>query len=147
MATNYIVQSQKRGVQVLSDTVVVDVEEVGANTVPHGVYFEREIPITTWTQDHGAAMLDELATGIEQRLDSGLADSAQWTQDLGTDGLLSDFVDFTVSIPPGPGQLGPMTTVVRVPVNLLTSDTAIVGDLVTPLFEDAIANLHATAGL
>jgi hypothetical protein len=147
MASNYVTQTQQQTVQVLGPTQAVDVMTVGALTVPHGVYFERVVPLTVWGTSAADPYIGELATAIEQRLSSGLAVSAVFRTDVDTSGLLTDYVDFTVEVAPAANQSGPMQAVVSVPVNLLTADQAFVGDLVTPMFEDAVAKLNATAAL
>ena len=147
MASNYVVQDQQRTVQVLGPAQVLDVMRVGATTVPHNVYFQRDIPYLSWRDQGAGPWLGTLADAIEQRLQSGLADSAAFVQDVDASGLLTDAVEFTVTLPPSGTQPGPMSTTVTVPVNMLTADTAFVGDLVTPMFEDALAALSATARL
>ena len=146
MAKHYTPISSYRDVQVLGPTLVVDVERVVASTVPHNVYFERTVPLTIWGTGAADDYINELADAIEQRIGSGLADGASFAQDVDASGLLSDQIIFNVSITGPPPNGGLFTTTVTVPVNLLTADTAFVGDLVTPLFEDALAKLHQTAG-
>jgi len=147
MAGNFVTLGSHRDIQVLSPTLVVDVERVSAATVPHNVTFERIVPLTIFGTSAADAYIGELATAIEQRLDSGLADAAAFTQDVDGSGLIIDAVEFVVSIAGGPDQPFPFSTTVTVPVTLLTADPAFVGDLVTPLFEDALAKLRQTAGV
>ena len=147
MAADYVVQTQQRTVEVLGPSQVADVMRVGATTVPHNVYFERNIPITVWQAGGSGGFLARLAQAIEDRFNSGLADNASFVQDVDDSGLLTDAISFTVSIPPSDAQMGPMSTEVVIPVNLLTADPAFVGDLVSSRFDDALAALRATAGL
>lgn len=147
MAGNFVTLGSHRDVQVLSPTLVVDVERVAAATLPHNVTFERIVPLTIFGTPAADDYIGELATAIEQRLDSGLADAAAFTQDVDASGLVVDAVEFVVSVTGGPDQPFPFATTVTVPVTLLTADTAFVGDLVAPMFEDALTKLRATAGL
>jgi hypothetical protein len=146
MASSYTPIESHRDIQVLSGTQVIDVERVAGTTVPHGVYFERVVPLTIFGTGAATAYIAELANAIEQRLDSGLADSASFVQDVDGSGLLFDAIEFLVSYQGTQPGAGLFTTTVTVPVNLLTADTAFVGDLVSSLFEDALAQLQQTAG-
>lgn len=146
MAESYTPLESYRDIQVLSPTQVIDVERVSGRTNPHGVYFERVVPLTIFGTSAATAYITELATAIEERLTSGLADAASFVQDVDASGLLVDAVEFVVSVQGPPPTSGTFTTTVTVPVNLLTADPAFVGDLVTPMFEDALAQLRQTAG-
>jgi hypothetical protein len=145
MAASYTPIESHRDIQVLSPTQVIDVERVSARTVPHGVYFERVVPLTIFGTSAATAYIAELATAIEDRLSSGLADAASFDQDVDASGLLVDVVEFLVSVQGAGQDAGTFTTTVTVPVNLLTADSAFVGDLVSPMFEEALAQLRQTA--
>lgn len=147
MAASYYTLESHRDIQVLSPTQVIDVERVSAFTTPHMVYFERVVPLTIFGTAAAADYIGELADAIEQRLSSGLADSAAFNQRPDASGLIEDVIEFLISVQGTRPDAGTFTTTVEVPVNLLTADTAFVGDLVTPMFEDALARLRATAAL
>jgi hypothetical protein len=124
MAASYTVVSQRRTVQVLSQTQVADVEEVGFITHPTGIYSQREVPIQAWQTDGAGPWIGTLADAIEGLISGGLATGAVFVQDVDASGLIADFMDFTVSYTP-PGGIGlPMTSIVRVPINALTLDTS-----------------------
>lgn len=142
---SYLEQGSSRTVQVLSSSQVVEVERVEAQTVPHGVGFWRYVPLAAFNAEGTQPWLEPLGAAIEQRLTSGLADDAQMVEDTDAFGLVQDFVDFAISVEPGPGKVGPFTAMVRVPVLLLTADTSIVGGAVSDLFDTAYAALHAIA--
>jgi hypothetical protein len=150
---SYIYQGSSRTIQVLSPTQVVDVERIDAVTTPSGVPFWRYVPVPAFLAEGSGPWLEPLASAIEQRLASGLADAASMIEDTDANGLIQDLVRFTVSVPPGPGKLGPFTTTVDVPVQLLTLDLSLqgaigasgTGETVASLFEDALAALHAIA--
>lgn len=145
MASSYTPLESHRDIQVLSGTQVIDVERVAGTTVPSGIYFERVVPLTIFGTAAATAYVSRLAQAIEDRISSGLADSAAFVQDVDASGLLFDAIEFLVSyVGPHP-EGGAFTTTVTVPVNLLTADPAFVGDLVSPLFEDALAQLRQTA--
>ena len=147
MARDYTPQGSVRTVKVLGPSQVIDVERVSATTLPHNVYFERDVPLTIFGTAGADDYVNELAVAIEQRLQGGVADSAAFVQDVDDSGLLVDAIEFTVSIPPPPDSTGTFTTTVVVPVNLLTAglggNTALVG----AMFDDAIARLEQTAGV
>ena len=147
MAANFQIQTQNRTVQVLSPNQVADVMEVGATTIPHGVYFEVIVPLTVWGTSGQTAFIDPLATAIEQYLTGGVADSAYWWQDVDASGLLTDYIRFMVSITPPAGATGPMEAAVDVPTALLISGIGGQASLVGTIFSDAIANLTETANL
>jgi hypothetical protein len=142
---SYIPQGSSRTVQVLSSSQVVEVERIEAATVPHNVGFWRYVPIAAFNAEGSDPWLEPLAAAIEQRLASGLADDAAMVEDTDAFGLVQDFIDFIVSVPPGPGKVGPFTATVRVPVLLLTADVGLVGGAVSDLFDTALAALHAVA--
>src|SRR6266702_1303202 len=146
MAKNYNPVDSSRDIQVVSSTLVIDIENVAGTTNPHGIYFLRRVPLTIFGTAAADDYVNELANAIEDRLSSGLADNAAWREEVDSLGLLTDVVDFLVSIQ-GTGPIpGTFSDIVTVPVNLLTADTAFVGDLVSPLFEDALTKLRQTAG-
>src|SRR5437899_2987825 len=122
---SYTSQGSRRDVQVTSPTTVLDVEIVNATTLPGGVYFEFPVPLLSWQQFGDAAFLEPVAEGIEATLGNPNILSAFWAQDLDTNGLIADFVWFTVTIPTPPGKTGPFTTQVQVPIGYLGADPAI----------------------
>ena len=146
MARDYIPQGSVRTVQVLGPSQVADVERVSGTTIPHSVYFERDVPLTVFGTAGADDYVNELAVAIEQRLQGGVADSAAFVQDVDDSGLLTDAIQFTVSVPPPPGSVGPFTTTVVVPVNLLTGGLGGNEAIVGAMFDDALAKLRQTAG-
>lgn len=145
MADSYDPIESHRDIQVLSPSQVIDVERVTARTKPHGVYFERVVPLTIFGTSAATDYIAELAIAIEQRLEGGIADSASFVQDVDASGLLIDTIEFLVSVQGASPDAGTFTTTVTVPVNLLTGglggNTALVGQL----FDDALAQLQQTA--
>jgi hypothetical protein len=147
MADRFIVQSQHRDIQVLSPTQVVDVERVAATTVPHNVWFERNVPLVAWNPSDVGLWLEPIASAIEAYIQTGQAVSASFVQDVDDAGLLTDSIEFVVQVPPpSAAQTGPMQTTVVVPINLL-AEPQFSGALVQPLFDSAIANLEGVASV
>ena len=147
MAKNYTPIGSHRDIQVLGPTQVIDIERVIGATLPHGVYFERTVPLTIFGTAAADDYVNELADAIEQRLSGGLADSATFVQDVDASGLLTDLISFTVSIVGPPPVSGTFATTVDVPVNLLTGGLGGQGGGVDAMFSDAMAQLQQTAGL
>jgi hypothetical protein len=151
MAASYTVVSQRKTVQQLAGNQVIDVEEVGFVTIPTGIYAQVYVPYQEWLANRGAQYIDALATGIENLIAGGLADSGSFAQDIdpNTD-LLADFIDFRVSYTP-PTPLLAMTTDVRIPVSLLGVDTGfgsfISGGTAADQLRAAYDELAATAEL
>lgn len=147
MADRFLVQSQHRDVQVLGPSQVVDVERVAATTIPHNVWFERNVPLVAWNPADVGLWLEPIASAIEAYLETGQAVSAAFVQDVDDSGLLTDSIEFVVQVPPPTqAQTGPMQAVVTVPVNLL-AEPQFSGTLVQPLFDAAIANLRGVAAV
>lgn len=136
--------------QVLSPQQVIDVEEVGFITSPSGIYAQREVPYTAWSQEGADAWIAPLATAIEDLISGGLASSASFVQDVDDSGLLTDYIEFTVTYTPNTGLGLPMSTFVRIPVNALTLDTqfgTFTGTSPADQLSAAYQALVATAGL
>lgn len=146
MARDYTPLGDVRTVQVLGPSSVADVQRVSASTIPHNVYFERNVPLTIWGTASADDYINELAVAIEQRLEGGIADNAGFVQDVDASGLLSDAIEFIVSIPPPGDAPGPFTTTVTVPVNLLVGGLGGNNALVGAMFDDALEKLRQTAG-
>jgi hypothetical protein len=147
MADRFLVQSQHRDIQVLGPSQVVDVERVAATTIPHNVYFERNVPLVAWNPSDVGLWLEPIASAIEAFLETGQAVSASFVQDVDDSGLLTDSIEFIVQVPPpSAAQSGPMQTTVVVPLNLL-AEPQFSGVLVQPMFDEAIANLRAVASV
>lgn len=141
---NYTVVSQRHTVQQLSSGNVIDVESVGFQTKPHGVYCEVLVPFTDWQAGNSATYINPVATAIETIMGGQPVASASFTQDVDTtSNLLANFVDFIV-VYTAPGGIAAMTTTVRVSVTSLTQGAA---GLPTQQIQAAYASLQRTAGL
>lgn len=143
------VVTTRRTTQVLSPTRVLDVEIIGVVTLPHRVYFERAIPYTDWVESPAGADFYAIAPAgnIEYMLTTGPAVGAAYVEDLDSNGLVQGFIEFTLEIPPpSPAQSGPFQTSVLVPIEDV-SVGSLAGGFGSPLIDQALAALRATAGL
>jgi hypothetical protein len=143
VAANYSIETQRRTVQVLGPTDVLDVMEVGARTRPHGVFFQRSVPYAAWETDGADSFVEPVAASIEGRLGDDFIGGAIYTQDVDATGLLQDLIEFTVWLP----ENHAMTTVVPVQVDLLGGTDTFVQGIVAAQFQSALDALRFTAGL
>lgn len=143
MAENFIVTAQRRTVQPRATGQIEDVEEITAQTVPSGVGFTRVIPYTVWAGGHVAEALTPIATNIETIMRKYPIVSAIPVQTVGGNALISNEVQFTVTIPSERGSPNPAhTTTVTVPVQVLHDATDF-----GSYFKPAISALEHAAGL
>jgi len=149
MAT-YSIVTERRTVQVLSQTQVVDVQEVGFFSEPSNTYCQVVVPVLAWAANGPAAWVQPLADAIEGLIPGSGATSASFVQDVDSSNLIADFLDFTVTYTPTTGFGLPLSTVVRVPIAYLTLDPAIAtagGLAPAEIIGKAYARLVADAGL
>lgn len=147
MAAQYVVQSQRRTVQVLGSSQVQDVMEVGFATVPSGVYAQVLVPYTAWQQEGAAAFLEPIAEGIEDALAQPDVTGASFVQEIDANGLLTDALELTVTLPSAGAGAGSMSTTVTVPVSALGADPSLRNAYLEPLLASARKALQATAAL
>lgn len=149
MATYQII-TERRTVHVLSQTQVVDAQEIGFNSLPSGTYCQVLVPAAAWAANGPAAWVQPLADAIEGLIPGSGATSAAFVQDVDESKLLIDYLDFTVTYTPTTGLGLPLSTVVRIPIGYLTLDPAIaVAGHIAPaeLIGDAYKRLVADASL
>jgi len=132
VAQYYTTAGSAQTVRVLSQSQVVDVMAVGIYTKPSGVYVVVQVPLSEWNAGNSGPYLEAVAFNIEQTLGNNIggpgpagtvyASGAVYVQAVDPQtGLLSAFVDFTVSYTP-PGGLGiPFTTIIAIPMTQLES--------------------------
>jgi hypothetical protein len=104
MAENYVVQSQRRAVQVLSQTQVIDIMEVGAATIPHAVFFQVEVPYADWLAGYSVFSLGVVAEFIEGAFSQPYVVGASFVQDTDESGLLRNAIAFVLQVTPEPGS-------------------------------------------
>jgi len=96
---------------------------------PSGSMLIRTVPQASFVADQGQGLLSSLSDAVENLIEGGLASAAVGTQGIDTAGLLFDAVDFTVTYTPATPIPGTITTVVEIPVDVLTADTSFGGFL------------------
>lgn len=145
MAGGFVIQTQNQAVQVLGESTIRNVMQIGFTTVPSNVYAIVEIPLQFWRQFGSTAYVDQVASLIEAAMSRPDVVGAEYVQDLDETGLLTAFVEFIVSIqPPNLNQFGPMTARARVSIKDFTEPIAPLDAVMQPIV-DAVAALTKTA--
>ena len=147
----YTLQSSYDTVQVFSASEVVDAIFCTIATNGHGAIVNRTIPKKNFGSGGvDVGMLDSLATAVDQAIDGGLAIAAVGVQDVDASNLLTDAVQFTVQYTPAKPTIGPLTTTVTVPVDVVAADTSfgsfLTGGSMTERLQAAYDNLKTLAG-
>lgn len=143
MAVHFAVTAQTQTVLVRSPTLVEDVIEIHAVTKPHGVTFVRDVPIAAWRAKGVGPLLEPIAAHIEHIMTSRPVLSAGAVQDLGTGGLIANYVDFVVHARKAPASTAQLqTATVRIPVQALHDR-----DEFESYFKPVLDALDATAAL
>lgn len=147
----YTLQSSYDTIQVFSASEVVDAIFCVIATSGHGAVVNRTIPKKSFGSGGvDVGMLDSLATAVDQAIDGGLAVAATGVQDIDDSGLLRDAVQYTVQYVPAQPTLGPLTTTVTIPVDVVAADTSfgafLSGGSQTEQLQAAYDNLKALAG-
>lgn len=111
------VVSTRRTVLVRSSTQVVDVAEIGAETTRHGVFFLRYVPYQAFLDGNALVAVAPIGYQIDSALDIPGIGPAMFVQDVDDAGLLTNAIEFVVSVPaPTPEQGGPFTTTVTITI-------------------------------
>lgn len=118
-------------VKVLPGDLVYDAEYVSFVTTPTGITASYAVPIVSWQSGAGAELVAEIATALEDLVQSGHVIGGSGTQDLDDAGFLTDFVDLIVAYPQT-APLGTLTGVARVPVDSFVNTQTGIGGLITP---------------
>lgn len=116
----YGIRASESTVQVLSPTVVINIEYVTIQTTPSGVI--ASLPVLRKEFDQGTAgpLLTSYADNIEQLMSFPHVIAGQGAQTLDANGLLADNVVFTVEYVPASGQATSVTAEAVVPTGLLS---------------------------
>lgn len=146
----YTLQSSYDTVQVFSPTEAVDSIFCTIVTDGSGSVVQRTIPKDSFGTGRDVGLLESLATAVDDAISGGLATGAVGTQDVDDQGLIMDAVTFTVTYTPSQPTIGPLTTTVTIPVNVLTADTQfgsfLGGGSATDRLGAAYDNLRTLAG-
>lgn len=115
MAESYDVVEQFRTVQVYSPTIVIDVEQVGFVTKPHGVYAVAQVPVDAWEAQGAARFIAPIANGIEGLWRFEGVQDAVYVEEVTAAGLLRPELDVVVGIEsPNLALPAPMTGLARI---------------------------------
>lgn len=144
MANDYQLAGQSQTVRVLSQTQTVPVQAVGLFTKPSGVYMVVPVPLSEWKAGNQGPYLDAPSQLVEQVIAGGLVNAVTYVQSTDASGLLSSFLDFTVSYvaPNGPGF--PSSTKVRLPFTAFESFDAFTQPLPGGTVSDQIRTAYNT---
>lgn len=146
----YSLKASYQTVQVLSPTVVNDIQYCTIQTSPSGVIASMPVQLSTFQQDQANVDLGNFADAIEQTMALPSVTAGAGSQSLDASGLLADEVTFTVEYPASAAGSSNITTQVSIPVGELNFTDALIGQT---LWEDvqnkiaaAYANLQSAAG-
>jgi len=149
MASYQLIASETT-VQVLSATVVNDVEYCTIQTSPTGVIASMPVSLVAFNANCAGEELTAFADAIEQLIADTSAVAATGVQTLDDNGLLQDQVAFTVQYVPAGSAGTSITATALVPVGLLSqSDPEIESTLLTEaeqIIHGVYANLQNAAG-
>lgn len=143
MASYSLVASEST-VQVLSPTVVIDIEYVTIQTQPSGVV--ASLPVMRSEFDAGTAtpLLTDYANNIELMMTQPHVIAGQGSQILDANGLLADTVVFTVQYLPAGSNATSVTAEAVVPTGLLSEGGDLqLGSAATAAAEAIIAGVYA----
>lgn len=125
MAANYVTAGSRQTVKVVSQTQVAPVQAVNVYTQPHASYVVVLVPLAEWQQGKSDDYIKPVASVIEQIWTDGFISGTSFVQEIdGATGLFDYYLDFTVSWTPPGGLAIPYTTIVRAPLDSLSSETA-----------------------
>lgn len=117
--------STRRTVIPRGATTVEDVEEIQVQTTRHGVYFMRYVPYQAFVQSGWLTLVAPIGYAVDSALDLDGIDAAVFLQDVDPAGLLTNLLQFTVSVPsPSLEQPGPFSTTVDVPIQSIYNGDA-----------------------
>ena len=124
MANNYQTTDAYPSIRVLSATQVIETERVTILTIPSGIGATYEVPIASWQEDQGQALMSGLAGQLEELVANRHVTAGVPVQDFDAANLLQDYVQLTVTYVASP--LVALSGQVNVPVDLFfySSDLA-----------------------
>lgn len=114
-------------VQVLSPTLTEDVQYCTIQTSPSSVVASRPVSASAFADNQAASALTNFANAIEQIMNVNYVIGGTGTQQIDSNGLLVDYVSFTIGYPQEAAAGSSVTTVADVPVNLLDFSDAEIG--------------------
>lgn len=123
MATNYDIKATIPTIQVLSPTLVQQVMDCTLQSIPSGVIFDYWVDRAVWDAGDAPPLLEMVAGNVEHILSATAAISGVGSQQLDKNGLLDQFVTFTVAATAPGGTPDALTTDVDVPMHDLDQET------------------------
>lgn len=137
-------------VQVLSPSLVNDVEYCTIQTTPSGVIASIPVQKTVFDSGQAGVELTNFAEAIEQIMALPQVTGAVGEQVLDNNGLLQDNVNFTVTYVPPNSSGTNITAEASVPVGMLNFTDALIGrtllEEITAQIDKVYANLQAATG-
>lgn len=137
-------------VQVLSPTVVNDIEYCTIRTDPSGVIASKPVQRSVFESNQASSDLGNFAEAIEQIMTNTAVIAGVGSQTIEPSGLLVDNVVFTVEYPAGDTSGSAVTAEAVVPVNLLDFTDAEIGrvllEQVDAIINTTYGNLKSAAG-
>jgi hypothetical protein len=116
VATNYDLYPTSSTIQVLSPTLVQPVVDCPLRTKPSGVFFDYWLDQATFDAGEGPVILEAVCAGVEHIMASQPVIAGVGAQQLDANGLLEQFITFTVAYQVPGSTTGPLTVEVDVPV-------------------------------
>ena len=81
---------------------MVDAYVLGGATDANDIYFERVVAYSSFLAQGAHAIIDPIGVTIDDQISSGTAIGAAFTQDTSPSGLLTNYMEFTISIGTSP---------------------------------------------
>lgn len=146
----YSLQGSYSTVQVLSPTLTNPVVYCTIQTTPSGVIASIPVQRAVFESDSAGVELENLATAIEQTMNLASVIAGVGSQRIDPNGLLADFVTFTVQYPAGATDGSANTAEADVPVGMLNFTDALIGEVswenVQAIIGGVYNNLKSAAG-
>src|SRR5260221_6867329 len=97
MGAYSVVQTQHRATKVIGPSIIQDVMEVGATTIPNQVFFVVDVPYLTWKALGSEAYIDPVAGDIESWLSRPGVVGADYVQDTNAARLVIGYIEVILS--------------------------------------------------
>jgi hypothetical protein len=128
VAKQYVTTGSFQTVKVLSQNQVLDVEAIGIQTIPSGVRCTVPVPLAAFRAGNADDYLSLVADLVEALIAGGTGSGggevsgASGSQNIDANGLLSYYINFTVTYTPTTTQQGSFSEVVSLPVSSFESE-------------------------
>lgn len=132
MADSFYVINSFRTVQVMSPTVVLDVQYATCATIPNQLGFAYAVPLDAWKAGDAGGLLDVIAGQLEGIYSGGQISASSPIQDIDQNGLLSDTIDVVVKYDRTAAGLPALFGTVNIPVQAFFSQETGIGGFHVP---------------